>query len=149
MSEAIQLVPNKWVSEEVLMAITGLTKNAIKSAWEKSWMEDREYRHYSGDCQPKNNSPSSTTATKWITGSNVSGRRAIYLLCSQTDSFNYAEQFPQSPNLSRFGFLRLSATVGEIVDRWLELKRVELTLNAFRRYKSYVKICVDILGREK
>ncbi|GAB50280.1 MULTISPECIES: excisionase family protein [Enterobacteriaceae] len=57
MSEVIQLVPNKWVSEEVLMAITGLTKNAIKSAREKSWMEGREYRHYSGDCQPKDNSP--------------------------------------------------------------------------------------------
>ena len=53
----IQLVPNKWVSEELLMAITGLTKNAIKSAREKSWMEGREYRHYSGDCQPKENSP--------------------------------------------------------------------------------------------
>jgi hypothetical protein len=45
------------VSEEVLMAITGLIKNAIKSAHEKSWMENREYRHYSGDCQPKDNSP--------------------------------------------------------------------------------------------
>lgn len=53
----IQLVPNKWVSEELLMAITGLTKNAIKSAREKSWMEGREYRHYSGDLQPKDNSP--------------------------------------------------------------------------------------------
>lgn len=53
----IQLVPNKWVSEELLMAITGLTKNAIKSAREKSWLEGREYRHYSGDCQPKENSP--------------------------------------------------------------------------------------------
>ena len=53
----IQLVPNKWVSEELLMAITGLTKHAIKSAREKSWMEGREYRHYSGDCQPKDNSP--------------------------------------------------------------------------------------------
>lgn len=57
MSEAIQLVPNKWVSEEVLMAITGLTKNSIKSAREKSWMEGKEYRHYSGDCQPKDNFP--------------------------------------------------------------------------------------------
>jgi hypothetical protein len=26
MSDMIQLVPNKWVSEKVLMAITGLTK---------------------------------------------------------------------------------------------------------------------------
>jgi len=57
MTDVIQLVPNKWVSEEVLMAITGLTKNAIKSARERSWMEGREYRHYSGDCQPKDNSP--------------------------------------------------------------------------------------------
>jgi hypothetical protein len=39
------------------MAITGLTKNAIRSAREKSWMEGREYRHYSGDCHPKDNSP--------------------------------------------------------------------------------------------
>lgn len=53
----IQLVPNKWVSEELLMAITGLTQNAIKSARKKSWMEGREYRHYSGDLQPKDNSP--------------------------------------------------------------------------------------------
>ena len=53
----IQLVPNKWVSEEVLMAITGLTKNAIKSARSKSWMEGCEYRHYAGDCHPSDNSP--------------------------------------------------------------------------------------------
>jgi len=57
MSDIIQLVPNKWVSEELLIALTGLTKNAIKSAREKSWLEGREYRHYSGDCQPKDNSP--------------------------------------------------------------------------------------------
>lgn len=57
MSDMIQLVPNKWVSEKVLMAITGLTKNAIRLARETSWMEGKEYRHYSCDCQPKDNSP--------------------------------------------------------------------------------------------
>ncbi|MCR2775491.1 excisionase family protein [Enterobacter kobei] len=31
MSDIIQLVPNKWVSEELLIALTGLTKHAIKS----------------------------------------------------------------------------------------------------------------------
>lgn len=67
----------------------------------------------------------------------------------KTGAFNYAEQFPQSPNLSRFGLLRPGATLGEIADRWLELKRMEITLNAFSRYKSYIKICVDILGRGK
>ncbi len=55
MSDTIQLVPNKWVSEELLIALTGLTKHAIKSAREKSWLEGREYKHYSGDLQPKDN----------------------------------------------------------------------------------------------
>ncbi|GKV75582.1 DNA-binding protein [Pectobacterium carotovorum subsp. carotovorum] len=57
MSDVIQLVPNKWVSERLLMALTGLSKSAIKSAREKSWMEGKEYRHYSGDGNPKDNSP--------------------------------------------------------------------------------------------
>lgn len=57
MSDIIQLTPNKWVSEEVLMAITGLSKNAIKSARTNSWMEGREYRHYTGNCQSFDNSP--------------------------------------------------------------------------------------------
>ncbi|HAS1005469.1 excisionase family protein [Enterobacter cloacae subsp. cloacae] len=57
MNDTIQLVPNKWVSEELLIALTGLTKHAIKSAREKSWLEGREYKHYSGDLQPKDNSP--------------------------------------------------------------------------------------------
>ncbi|ELP5717586.1 excisionase family protein [Enterobacter asburiae] len=55
--QTVRIEPNKWVTESLLMAITGLTKNAIRSAREKSWMEGREYRHYSGDCQPKDNSP--------------------------------------------------------------------------------------------
>ena len=57
MSEVIQIVPNKWVSESLLMAITGLSGNAIKAARKHSWMEGKEYRHYSGDGQPKDNSP--------------------------------------------------------------------------------------------
>lgn len=76
MSEAIQLVPNKWVSEEVLMAITGLTKNAIKSARAKSWMEGREYGTTPATANRRTTPLSSTTATKSITGSNVSARRS-------------------------------------------------------------------------
>lgn len=75
MSDMIQLAPNKWVSEKVLMAITGLTKNAIRLARETSWMEGKEYRHYSCDCQPKDNSLSSTTATKSTNGLSVSNPR--------------------------------------------------------------------------
>lgn len=57
MSEVIILTPNKWVSESVLMTLTGLKKNTIKTAREKSWMEGREYRHVAPDEQPRDNSP--------------------------------------------------------------------------------------------
>lgn len=56
MENVIQLVPGKWVSESLLMAITGLKKNTIKSARDHSWMEGREYKHVSADGQPYDNS---------------------------------------------------------------------------------------------
>ncbi len=56
MENVIQLAPSKWVSESVLMAITGLKKNTIKTAREKSWMEGREYKHVSPDGMPMDNS---------------------------------------------------------------------------------------------
>ncbi len=59
------------------MLITGLTKHAIKSAREKSWLEGREYRYYSGDCQPKDNSPILYNRLKLITGLNVSSRLSL------------------------------------------------------------------------
>lgn len=56
MDNVIQLTPSKWVSEAVLMAITGLKKNTIKSAREGYWMEGREYKHVSADSVPMDNS---------------------------------------------------------------------------------------------
>lgn len=67
----------------------------------------------------------------------------------KTGVFNYATQFPQSPNLSKFGFIRPGVTVGDLSARWLELKRMEITKNAHNRYVSYIKVCTDILGMEK
>ncbi|CNI72787.1 excisionase family protein [Yersinia enterocolitica] len=52
MDNIIQLVPSRWVSESVLMAITGLKKNTIKYARDTSWMEGREYKHVSGNGIP-------------------------------------------------------------------------------------------------
>ncbi|MDU5827487.1 excisionase family protein [Mixta calida] len=56
MENVIQLMPSKWVSEAVLMQITGLKKNTIKTAREVSWMEGREYKHVSPDGVPRENS---------------------------------------------------------------------------------------------
>lgn len=67
----------------------------------------------------------------------------------KTGTFNYAAQFPQSPNLRKFGLVSPGVTVGDLAARWLELKRMEITQNAYNRYVSYIKICTDILGVEK
>lgn len=56
MENLIQLMPCKWVSESLLMSITGLKKNTIKTAREECWMEGREYKHVSADGIPFDNS---------------------------------------------------------------------------------------------
>ncbi|EIM8482236.1 excisionase family protein [Serratia marcescens] len=69
--QIIQLVSNKWVSESVLMTITGLKKNTIKTAREQSWMEGREYKHLSPDGYQRSNSMcfyNREAIDRWIEG---------------------------------------------------------------------------------
>ncbi|KFK93577.1 MULTISPECIES: excisionase family protein [unclassified Serratia (in: enterobacteria)] len=69
MDSVIQLMPNKWVSEQVLIAVTGLKKNTIKTARETSWLEGREYKHVAADGQPMDNSMcfyNREAVDKWI-----------------------------------------------------------------------------------
>jgi hypothetical protein len=40
MSDIIQLVPNKWVTEELLTATTGMSKHMIQHARRSTWMEE-------------------------------------------------------------------------------------------------------------
>lgn len=56
MSEVIQLVPNKWVTEQNLIAVTGLKRGTIERARRESWFLGREYLHVSPDGEPKPNS---------------------------------------------------------------------------------------------
>jgi len=56
MDNVIQLTPNKWVTEDVLITLTGLTTHMIQHARRTSWMEGREYRHIAADMQPAQNS---------------------------------------------------------------------------------------------
>lgn len=53
MSEIVQLVPNEWVSEKVLIAVTGLKPGTILRARKESWLVGREYIHVSPDGNPK------------------------------------------------------------------------------------------------
>ena len=72
--------------------------------------------------------------------------RAAICYAIKTGTFNYATQFPQSLNLRKFGFISPGIPLRDIADRWLELKRMEITKNAYSRYVSYIKICIELLG---
>jgi hypothetical protein len=53
MSNVLQLAPNEWVCESVLIAVTGLKPGTILRARKECWMVGREYIHVSPDGNPK------------------------------------------------------------------------------------------------
>lgn len=53
MSNVIMLVPNDWVTEKVLISVTGLKPGTITRARKESWLLGREYLHVSPDGNPK------------------------------------------------------------------------------------------------
>jgi len=69
MENVIQLAPNKWVTEAVLMAVTGMRPGTIKRAREKAWMQEREYLLFSPEGEPLPNSQciyNRKAIDKWI-----------------------------------------------------------------------------------
>ena len=64
-------------------------------------------------------------------------------------NFNYAEKFPNSPNLARFGQDRKEITVLELTERWSELKRMEISSNTMSRYESIIKNMLPRIGENK
>ena len=52
----------------------------------------------------------------------------------KTGTFNFSEQFPNSPNLYKFGHANKEISLHEFNRKWLELKEMEITLNAMKRY---------------
>ncbi|HDS9898464.1 TPA: DUF3596 domain-containing protein [Klebsiella aerogenes] len=67
----------------------------------------------------------------------------------KTGSFNYAEKFPSSPNLKKFGAETKEITVFELANKWLELKKMEITSNAFGRYKSIIRNMIPRIGESR
>ena len=64
--------------------------------------------------------------------------RASVCFAIKTGSFNYAAQFPDSPNLKKLGLEKKEIRVAELAEKWLQLKKMEITTNAFGRYCSVV-----------
>lgn len=64
-------------------------------------------------------------------------------------TFDYAAQFPNSPNLKTFGIGKKDITVKELSEKWLDLKRLEICANALNRYESVVKSMLPRIGANK
>lgn len=64
-------------------------------------------------------------------------------------TFNYASQFPESLNLKKFGVEKKEITVKEIAEKWLDLKRIEMSSNGFVGYESIVKNMVPRIGGDR
>lgn len=67
----------------------------------------------------------------------------------RTGSFDYAVQFPDSPNLKTFGVSKKEITVKELEVKWLVLKQMEICANAFNRYESVVRNVVPRIGENR
>lgn len=53
MNTIIMIEPNEWVTEQLLIAVTGLKPGTITRARKKSWLLGREYKHMSPEGDPK------------------------------------------------------------------------------------------------
>ncbi|GJL37358.1 integrase [Enterobacter hormaechei] len=64
-------------------------------------------------------------------------------------SFDYAAQFPNSPSLKLFGLGKKEITVKVLAEKWLDLKKMEISANALNRYASVVRNMVPRIGGNK
>lgn len=64
-------------------------------------------------------------------------------------NFDYAAQFPNSPNLKALGLGKKDITVKLLADKWLELKKMEICSNALNRYASVVRSMLPRIGGNK
>ncbi|MEZ2378923.1 excisionase family protein [Enterobacter sp. RCC_40] len=70
-NQEIKVVPNKWVTESLLIIVTGLRPGTIERARKQSWLVGREYLHIAPDGIPKENSEcmyNLEAINRWIEG---------------------------------------------------------------------------------
>lgn len=98
--------------------------------------------HYKGKRVRENLGVPDTPKNRKIAGE----LRASVCFLIKTGSFNYAERFPDSPNLKQFGVVNKDITIAKLADKWLGLKEMEISRNTMIRYESIVKTSVSLLG---
>ena len=64
-------------------------------------------------------------------------------------NFDYAAQFPESPNLKHFGLGKREITIKALAEKWLDLKKIEIGGNALNRYQSVVRNMLPRIGENR
>lgn len=64
----------------------------------------------------------------------------------KTGNFNYAEQFPNSVNLAKFGEKRNDISIKELCETWLSIKEMDICNNTMGRYKSAARNVLPMIG---
>lgn len=64
----------------------------------------------------------------------------------KTGTFNYSAQFPHSKNLRRFGESRQEVTIGELCNKWLSLKEMEVAESSLSTYMRVTSNVIAVIG---
>ncbi|HFH0028457.1 TPA: tyrosine-type recombinase/integrase [Salmonella enterica subsp. salamae serovar 21:z10:[z6]] len=119
-----------------------MAKPAYPTGVEKHGDKLRICFHYKGRRVRENLGVPDTPKNRKVAGE----LRSSVCFAIKVGTFDYAAQFPDSPNLKLFGIVNREITVAELAKKWLDLKEMEISANTFGRYLSAVNCGVSILG---
>ncbi|EEP9438267.1 site-specific integrase [Salmonella enterica subsp. enterica serovar Reading] len=122
-----------------------MAKDAFPTGVEKHGDKLRICFHYKGKRVRENLGVPDTPKNRKVAGE----LRSSVCFAIRMGSFDYAKQFPDSPNLKIFGVVNKDITVAELAKKWLDLKEMEISANTFGRYLSAINCSVPILGGNK
>ncbi|EFJ3796794.1 site-specific integrase [Escherichia coli] len=105
----------------------------------------RIWFHYNGKRVRENLGVPDTAKNRKIAGE----LRTSVCFAIRMGSFDYAAQFPNSPNLKHFGLGKREITVKALSEKWLDLKKIEIGSNAFSRYQSVVRNMLPRIGEKR
>lgn len=67
----------------------------------------------------------------------------------KTGEFNYANEFPDSKNISMYCSSGKTATYGEIVKSWVAIKEIEISASTSKKYKSILNALSNFINHNK
>ncbi|UMR98585.1 tyrosine-type recombinase/integrase [Escherichia coli] len=105
----------------------------------------RIWFHYNGKRVRENLGVPDTARNRKIAGE----LRTSVCFAIRMGSFNYAAQFPNSPNLKQFGLGKREITIKALSEKWLELKKIEIGGNTLNRYQSVVRNMLPRIGENR